>query len=186
MSKKLETITNVAIIVTAALLCAVLIKHLFFAKPQPLPASALPVRADTPARKPPAGNQVQAGAKLPMSDVDWAKNGQTLVLAVSNKCHFCSESAPFYQRLVRDRGQTRVVAVLPQTVDEGKAYLAGLDVAVDEVRQMPLPSLGVRGTPTLILVDGNGVVLNTWAGKLSPDREISVINSLRQSVSARN
>jgi len=33
-------------------------------------------------------SQVHAGAKLPLPDVDWAKNGQTLVLAISSTRRF--------------------------------------------------------------------------------------------------
>ncbi len=40
------------------------------------------------------------GAKINLSGVDWSKSERNLVLALSTTCHFCSESAGFYQKLV--------------------------------------------------------------------------------------
>jgi thioredoxin-related protein len=99
-------------------------------------------------------------------------------LALSNKCYFCSASAPFYQQLLRERSKARLVAILPQSVAESQSYLEHLNVTVDQVQQAPLTSLGITGTPTLILVDANGRIVKSWVGKLSPDREADVIASL--------
>lgn len=136
-------------------------------------------RENNPNYKSRADNLIQPGTKLSLEGIDWAKNGQTLLMAVSNKCHFCSESAPFYQQLARQHGKARLVAVLPQPVEDGKKYLEGTNVAVDDVRQAPLTALGIRGTPTLILVDNNGVAINSWVGKLAPGKEEEVLSSLQ-------
>jgi hypothetical protein len=37
----------------------------------------------------------------------------------------------------------------------------------------------VRGTPTLILVDGDGKVADAWVGALPPEKENEVISRLR-------
>jgi hypothetical protein len=118
--------------------------------------------------------------KLSISGVDWAKNGQTLVLAISSTCHYCSESAPFYQRLARERGDIRMLAVLPQPVEEGRRYLEKLGVEVDDVKQASLASMGVSGTPTLILVNKDGAVENSWVGKLPTVQETEVLGSLQK------
>src|SRR2546427_10330382 len=36
--------------------------------------------------------RIQIGAKLPLEGVDWATNQKTLVVALSDKCHFCTDS----------------------------------------------------------------------------------------------
>ena len=123
--------------------------------------------------------EIHSGTQILLSGIDWAKNGRTLLMAVSDKCHFCSESASFYQRLAKERGKTQLVAVLPETEEEGKNYFAKLNVAVDDIKQVTLNSLGVRGTPTLILVDSNGTAVKSWAGKLPSDREAEVLASLQ-------
>ena len=113
------------------------------------------------------------------SDLDWKQNGQTLVLAISSTCQFCTDSASFYKTLVQSKNATRLIAVLPQSPDEGKNYLQSLGVTVDEIKQLSLDKLGVRGTPTLLLVDDYGLVKNSWVGKLPPDKESEVIASLQ-------
>jgi hypothetical protein len=40
-------------------------------------------------------------------------------------------------------------------------------------------SLGVRGTPTLLLVNNTGKIADFWVGKLSPDKEAEGLRRLR-------
>lgn len=42
---------------------------------------------------------------------------------------------------------------------------------VDEVRQVSFTELGITGTPTLVLIDADGIVTNKWEGALSLERE---------------
>jgi hypothetical protein len=98
---------------------------------------------------------------------------------VSTVCHLCTESGPFYQRLAKARGRTQLLAVLPQPIDEGKRYLEKLGVSVDKIRQVSLSSIDVRGTPTLMLVNSDGVVVNTWIGTLQVDREAEVLSKMQ-------
>lgn len=165
--KRVELLANVAIIVVALLLSAVLVKNY-------LPAGS--ARADGGAA---ANGLVNAGAKLSLQGVDWSRSDQTLVLALSNSCHFCSESGPFYQRLAQSGGATRFIAVLPQPVEDGQKYLDKLHVPVSEVRQSPLSALGVEGTPTLLLVDKSGTVKNVWVGRLQTEQEAAVLEAVR-------
>ncbi|HEX8686998.1 MAG TPA: hypothetical protein VF654_10865, partial [Pyrinomonadaceae bacterium] len=58
-------------------------------------------------------------------------------------------------------------------------YLRELNVPVGEVRQAAFKDLGVRGTPTLLLVNGEGVVTGSWFGKLSPEKEEEVLGRLK-------
>jgi hypothetical protein len=164
MYKKIELLANVAIIVIALILGVVLVKRYLLSGTQ----SAVP-----PAPR------VQAGTKVELAGVDWSKSGQTLVLVLSDTCHYCTESAGFYQRLAEQKARqdgARLIAVLPQDVSRGEAYMNKLGVAVDQVQQSPLNALGVSGTPTLLLVDNQGVVKESWLGKLPPDKETEVLN----------
>ena len=81
--------------------------------------------------------------------------------------------------MVREHGDTQLVALVPQAAEEGQAYLRRLGVDVDDVRQVSLGSMGLSGTPTLILVDGDGVVSDVWVGALTTDKESEVISQLR-------
>jgi hypothetical protein len=72
-----------------------------------------------------------------------------------------------------------LVAILPQSLEQGSAYLNQLGISVDEIREFRLDRIGVQGTPTIILVDRSGIVKKTWVGKLSPQEELVVLNTLR-------
>jgi hypothetical protein len=142
----------------------------------PAPDRSLPAR---PAARSSLTNPI--GQKLSLPGVDWQKNGRTLVFALQTGCRFCSESGPIYQRLAEQRkrfGDTRFVAVLPQTVEESKAFLDQLGVQVDTILQGSLANIGVRGTPTLLLVNSAGVVTEAWSGRLRPEAEQAVLARL--------
>jgi hypothetical protein len=68
--------------------------------------------------------------------------------------------------------------VLPQSPDEGRDYLSKHGVIVDEVKQTRLDSIGVPGTPTLIMADKEGKVSDIWFGRLPPEREREVLNQI--------
>ncbi len=166
----IETSANVAIIIAAVLLAAVLVKQ------QLIDGTRTQASGPQPS--------VAIGAKLTMPDVNWAENKRTLLLALSTTCHFCTESAPFYQRLVKERG-VRLIAVMPQDAAEGRLYLSRLGVPIEDVRQMSLNSIDVSGTPTLLLVDEAGRVSGKWVGRLDPERESDLLNQIRASAGAR-
>jgi thiol-disulfide isomerase/thioredoxin len=166
ISKKIELAANLAIIVVAFLLATVLVKSYLLTKPA----------EPSPRRQ--ADNSPASELSVSSLDIDWKQSKQTLVFALSTECHFCTESAPFYRKLAQNKGDTHLVVVLPQSVEEGRKYLEKLGVSVDEVRQSSLDQIGVHGTPSLLLVDDSGVVKNFWVGRLPPDQETIVLNAL--------
>lgn len=162
MFRKIELLANVAIVLIAILIGGVFVKNYFLNNSE-------------------TASQIKVGTKVSLPEVDWAKNNQTLLLVLSNNCHFCTESAPFYQRLVQETSKSKnaqLIAVMPQEVSEGKHYLNDLGVSISDVRQIPLDSLKVKGTPTLLLIDNKGIVADLWAGKLSADKESEVLDRL--------
>jgi hypothetical protein len=97
IGKKIEITANIAIIAVAILVVGVIFqKYVRSPKPQTLPPDPV-------------------GTKLSLPDVDWAKNNRTLVLALQTGCNYCTESAPFYQRLVTEASNHNIplIAVLP-------------------------------------------------------------------------
>lgn len=90
---------------------------------------------------------------------------------------------PFYGRIavqLRNHADRRIVAVLPQRVPEAEDWLTqlGADPRVISILSRPSQSLGVGGTPTLLLVDRQGIVKNTWRGRLDPSGEQDVLRQL--------
>ena len=162
-SNILETATNIAILCVCLLLLATAINRFW-------------LHHDTPAAVP----TLEKGTHFPIANADWKGASRTLVFVLSTQCHFCSESAEFYRRLTSGlvSRDVRMVAFLPQPVEEGRQYLSKLGIANVQVRTADLTDLKISGTPTLVLVDNNGVVRNTWTGKLPPSRESEVIAAL--------
>ena len=158
--KRINIALNVAIVLVVVLIGVV------FAKNYLRPARTTPAHPDF------------RGMKVNLPDIDWAQNEQTLLLVLNEKCRFCTESAPFYQQLTEANStnrKLRLVAVLPQDVSSSREYLRSLKAPIDDVRQSSLDEIGVEGTPTLILVNAKGEVMEAWAGKLSPEQEMDVL-----------
>jgi len=188
LARTIEIATNLSIILVALIGATVLVKN-YLLHPRPLVASQLVqpaadknlVVAESPrTRTAPAGPA--AGTQISLPGINWSDSDETVVLALSNTCHFCTESAPFYQKLTRelaDRKNVRLLAVFPQDTSEGKKYLDGLNVPITQISQATLDSLGVKGTPTLVLVDKSGTVTQSWVGRLTPERESEVINRIK-------
>jgi hypothetical protein len=171
--KRIELVANLAIIVVAIFFAVVLIRSYVIPKPSA-------TQADTTFG-------IRTGTKLIVPDVDWSASRQTLVLALSTTCRFCSDSAPFYQRLAQEREKNpnlRLVALFPQATSVSRSYLQELGVNVDDVKQSTFESFGVNGTPTLILVNNQGIVEESWRGRLIPEKEAEVFGRLNTGTGA--
>jgi hypothetical protein len=188
-ARGVELATNISIIIVALIGATVLVKNYLLRPSVPseinqttsrAPGLADESRAVRTSSVPPKAPE--QGTTLSVPGVSWGDSNQTVLLALSNKCHFCSESAPFYQRLAHDlakRSDVRLVAVFPQDVNASKKYLDDLGVPVAQVVQAPLDLLQVRGTPTLVIVDKNGTVTQAWVGKLDAERESQVLGRIK-------
>jgi peroxiredoxin len=162
--QKVELITNIAIILVAILFGYFLIqKFLFPGQNQPAPPK-----------------EIAKGTKISLPEVNWQSNQKTLLLVMQKGCHFCTESMPFYKTLISKASEkgVKVIAVLPNSFEESNQYLKENGIQLQEVRQTPLKSVNVSGTPTLMLLNDQGEVSNSWVGKLFPEQEQEVINQL--------
>jgi len=127
-------------------------------------------------------SSIQKGTKMTLPGVDWAASPQTLLLVLSTECKYCTASAPFYRRLVNQAAETRntrLIAIFPQAHNESREYLAKQEVEIDALQQAAPTLVGVKGTPTLILVDSKGVVIQSWDGMVPPNAEIEVLASVK-------
>lgn len=164
VSKKLEIVTNLAII------CAILVFGYFVFQKYFLSGK------DSVQQ-----NEIAVGTKISIDEIDWLNNQKTLLLIIRKDCQFCSESVPFYKNLVEKTNEKgiKLVAVLPTSREESQIYLKENGVNIQEIRQADdaLKQI-VKGTPTLILVNERGEVLNSWKGKLPSEKEKEVLNNL--------
>lgn len=160
MPLKIETAANVAIIVVAVLVCIEFMPRL-------LPKSQ--------------ATAIKIGSRMSLSAPNRpGSDRQILFLVMSTECHYCTESAEFYRQIISeaDKEKTSLMAVFPQSAVQAKIYLEAIGLHLDVV-QAPLSSIGVVGTPTLILVDKGGLVKRFWMGRLSTSEEYQVLSALR-------
>ncbi|HLG17506.1 MAG TPA: hypothetical protein VJH03_23885 [Blastocatellia bacterium] len=170
--KRVELFANIAIIALAVIAGFVLIRNHLLERTLPPQAARRP---DPPVIPP-------AGTKIFLPGVSWDQSERTLLLVLSTDCRFCAESADFYRRLAQETAaspSTRLMAVFSQDTEGARKYLSKLDVPVNDVKQSPLSSVGVRGTPSLLLVDNSGAVTESWFGRLSAAKETEVLNRLK-------
>jgi thioredoxin-related protein len=161
---KIEVIANLTVVLLAVVVGSIFVKDRFF-------------------NPGPQVNEVKAGDRLAHLDGwDWGAHDRTLMLVLRKGCHFCEDSVPFYQRLVatqlQDGSTTALIAVYPDTEDAVKEVMKSEGLNVRGLAGVPLEGLKVSGTPTLLLVDKSGRVLNTWIGVLSPRQELEVMKAV--------
>ncbi|MEQ1644602.1 MAG: hypothetical protein ABL959_14230 [Pyrinomonadaceae bacterium] len=169
--KSVEIGSNVAIILLAVLLGYFVVDRVF-AKPTPPAAGA-------------EASTIKPGTKITAKSIDFQKSEKNLVLVLSTACKYCTESVPFYQRLVERNAadkKLQIVATFAQEPAEAARYLIDKNLSVDQIVKADPSEIQVRGTPTLILTDKNGTVLESWAGKLSSDKENEVAERVFSSV----
>jgi thiol-disulfide isomerase/thioredoxin len=167
MRAKLEAVANVAVIVLA-----LAVGYLVLAKY---------VTAYRTTRSIPAGDRL---AKIP--GLDWDPHRRTLVLALSTGCHYCQESVPFYQKLAQAQGphadEVQLVAVFPNDPEAVRQFTKREGLYIRSVPDVPLKSLRVVVTPTLIMVDADGRVEQSWIGELTAREELDVMKAASASL----
>jgi thioredoxin-related protein len=166
----LDTSVNIAILVVCALAIFVLIPKAYEAYQW----------LTTP--RPAARQEVKKGDRIQqLKAVVPAGTSRALVVAVSPGCHFCNESMPFYKQLLDQRNQksspVKFIAAVPfaEAKKEEAQKFASAGARPDGLVQLDFAAVKVPGTPTLLLVDNNGEVLDVWVGKLDEDRQREVL-----------
>lgn len=166
----LETATNIAVLLVAfAVLSALCWGYFLHRRPISLKSG------------------LQKGHKLQdISRVDFSNSSKTLLIAMSTKCSFCTESISFYNQLAKlqqkTNQSTRIVAIFPEeriTVDY-YAQQNKIDAGIITIADADLKSVNVDSTPTIILIDSNRTILDFWIGKLSESLQQEVTQAFTQ------
>lgn len=165
----LDMVANIAIIIVCAIAAFILIRNNFFNQPQ---AGQRPPAAEVGETLDAVRPAVPAGTE------------SALVVALAPNCHFCTESMPFYKRLLEQRDQkaskTRVIAAVAR--EEAKAEeqqkLDSAGVKPDDLVVLDFQGLKVPGTPTILHVDNEGKVLGVWVGKQDSSGEEEILEAL--------
>ena len=116
-------------------------------------------------------------------EIAYGDSDRTALLYVRSTCSYCTDSMPFYQTVTTARTTARahssasvsLVAVSMEPAEVTRNYLAEHGVEVDRIVSEDVRSVP---TPTLVIVDSEGVVEQSWTGLLRPDAEDEVILAL--------
>jgi hypothetical protein len=89
--------------------------------------------------------------------------------------------------LIEDASKRNVksVAILPDSADEARKYLKYLELPFENIQIGPLSSYKISGTPTVLLVDNQGIVRSAWFGAQS-EREKEMRDKLIELFDANN
>ena len=161
----LDVTTNVVVVVFAIVAIGVLVRNYF-------PGVGKP------------GVEVKKGSVFPnIAGVDYKQSPRTLILALNVDCRYCLKSVPFYNSLAeaqqKNAGQVNIVAAfINKDATLVKAYTTEKQLSVQAIAGVDLDRLGIHLTPTLVLVDNTGKVLDSWRGALQPDGEREVFDAL--------
>ena len=156
-NKKLRVAVDIAIVLAAITLATLVVYRYFF---NTVPTSPV------------------IGARVLLEGVDWSSKKATIVLVLDKDCRFCTLSVPFYQRLVKVadvNDELQLVAVTPDDTSAGRSYLNSLGVSIANIKQSALSDLNVPGTPTVLAVDSNGRITDSWVGTLNGEQELSLL-----------
>lgn len=163
----LERIANIGVLLTCAYV-ATLAYGAYDGSPRQHNAGAFVVGEQTPH----------------MLGVDFSVSRRTVVLAVRSTCQYCTASMPFYKRLAAIRGKApsafQFVILGDEQPDALKNYLDSHGLRPDKLVSYPANSSPIQSTPSLAIVDSQGVVRASWTGVLSDRSEGVVLKEVTQ------
>lgn len=171
MSERLDKLTNLAVIGMSVTITGAVIW------------TVLPDRSVAAPRP----NPYLVGEVTDFKDAGFESSDRTLLLVVSSSCEACTKSLPFYRNAVeavsaesaRSGARVRIVAAVLDPLETGIKYLNDHGVEPEATIRMPSAAWRrIRHTPTLLLVDRNGAVIDTWVGLLSPEQQKEVLERL--------
>jgi hypothetical protein len=136
--------------------------------------------------KPIPKTQFQAALQIeqhfaPLTGIDYKDSPRTLLVALNSKCIHCNESISFYKRIVesqRQGGSARVIALFSEPEAVVKPYLLQNQLDVIAAPSVDFNTANITATPTLVLVDRNGDILDFWIRKLSQETEQQVMKAI--------
>lgn len=139
----------------------------------PRVANALGVKPAPPPAAYAAGQRVDVPANW------YDSSSKTLIIFGRASCVACEKAQPFLKGLVtRLNGRAAAVFAHPAGADaDDAAFAKSLGITNDRIVVVET-GLRVRATPTILLVNQNGTVLEAWEGAGPPERQSSILKAI--------
>ncbi len=171
VKKTIELITNVAIILVCALIGWSYLTH-----------KSLALHVSQPRDE--AAATLKGLTLSPLPGYRWDAHTQTLVVGLRVGCHFCQESLPFYKQLSdlekSNRLRAHILAVFPDNQNSSMSFLRPDAIVLDSISNQSLSTIHVSATPTLLLVNSAGRIVDAWVGELPASDEQKLVALLKQ------
>jgi hypothetical protein len=175
----LDKAANVGII----LVCGAVVADIAIRNMRPQSAAAA-ASGPSAGNRPALPNEYKPGEALdPLPGFASKSDTKSLLFVVKSSCRFCTDSMPFYQRVVQEvrtaKTPVKLVGVCLESSEACNEYLKRHNLAMDLTLAVPQGTLRVVGTPTLILVDEAGKVGSVWTGMLpAPEQQQAVLDKV--------
>jgi thioredoxin-related protein len=125
---------------------------------------------------------ITKGQQFPANlNVDYGNSPYTLVLALNTECDHCTKNINFYNEVpqVTNSGKRiRTLALFPNSGEEVRQYCQEHQLTVDYRDSIDLHFFKVAATPTLVLVDQSGHVLDFWIGEIARNDQERILSFL--------
>ena len=129
---------------------------------------------------------IQPQTTLAVTNVLWSETPRSVVLIMRTSCSVCQNSVAFYRDIVAEasaRGDLRFIVASDEPEAEVREWLDTNSIGSSQVARVPaLMSIGIVGTPTLLAVGDDGVVIDVMVGRLSPSQEERFLAKLSSNV----
>lgn len=167
MADRMDRVANLAVIVMCATVTGVAAWNVLTSRP----ASA------------PRPMPYLEGERVEFTEAQFGSSDRTLLLVLSSTCPICTSSLPFYRNVIntvdRSKASVRIVTVVLDPLEEGTKYLSDNGITPHAVIRMPAAAWRrIRHTPTVLLIDRKGLLVDSWVGLLSPEQEKEVLEKL--------
>lgn len=122
--------------------------------------------------------RVKLGSPLKLLGHGWP--ARTVVLAVQTTCAACNADLPFYAALTTGLAvsSAELLVLAPDSPTVISGWLESRAIRATTRPQVDLAGMGFVVTPTLAIVNGQGIVTDLLAGGLSPEQEAAVFQRL--------
>jgi hypothetical protein len=127
----------------------------------------------------PAAPAYASGQRVDVPAAWYESSPKTLIIFGRASCAACEKAQPFLKGLVtRLNGRASAVLAHPPGGEaEDIAFARSLGVTDDRIVVVG-GGLRVRATPTLVLVNRDGTVLEAWEGTGPPERQSSILKTI--------
>jgi thioredoxin-related protein len=163
----LEVATNVAILLVAGLLLSSFaVKYFYRDRPAPRLIGGL-----------------EKGQQIPqVAGINYGNSAHTLLVAMNTQCGYCTKSIPFYNELAKleqnSKTPLHIVAAFPNQAEQVRQYVEQHQLKLESKDSIDFAQLKVAGTPTMILVDQSGHVIDFWVGGIPPEDQQKVLAAI--------